>query len=131
QGRCCATCGVYEPGKMKLEYVASGCNYTRLPTPGAYELPDNLRFLKEVFTVLNNVDGKKNHKFSLLYNAYCEKHFGPAFKKYYKDWIYSIHADSGGLQMVTLGVQNTPKLRQEVYENQALSSDVAMSFDEI
>lgn len=116
---------------MKLEYVASGCNYTRLPTPGAYENPDNLKFLKQVFIALNNIDGKENHKFSLLYNAYCEKHFGPAFKKYYKDWIYSIHADSGGLQMVTLGVQNTPKLRQEVYENQALSSDVAMSFDEI
>jgi hypothetical protein len=117
--------------KFDLEYVASGCNYTRLPTPGAYQLPDNLRLLKEVFTSMQKIDGKDNHKFSLLYNAYCEKHFGPAFKTYYKDWIHSIHADSGGLQMVTLGVQNTPQLRQQVYENQAKSSDVAMSFDEI
>jgi hypothetical protein len=115
----------------KLEYVASGCNYTRLPNPGAYELPDNLRFIEAVFRALQTIDGKDNHKFSLLYNAYTEKHFGVAFKKYYRPWLHTIHADSGGLQMVTRGQTPTPQLKTDVYESQARDSDIAMSFDEI
>lgn len=116
---------------MKLEYVASGCNFIRLPTPGAYNLPDNLRLIKEVFTALQKVDGKENHAFSIMYNAYCESHFGPAFHTYFRDWVHSVHSDSGGLQMVTLGVTPTAQLRQKVYENQGKNSEVAMSFDEI
>lgn len=115
----------------KLEYVASGCNYTRLPNPGAYELDDNLRMIKAVFEGLQRIDGKDNHKFSLLYNAYTEKHFGVAFKKYYRPWLHTIHADSGGLQMVTRGQTPTPQLKTDVYESQARDSDIAMSFDEI
>src|SRR5574343_1651308 len=103
----------------KLEYVASGCNYTRLPNPGAYELPDNLRFIEAVFRGLQSIDGKDNHKFSLLYNAYTEKHFGVAFKKFYREWLHTIHADSGGLQMVTRGLTPTAQLKSEVYELQA------------
>lgn len=114
-----------------LEYVASGCNYTRLPTPGATELPDNLRLIRGAFDSLNAVDGNRKHSFSIMYNAYCEKHFGKAFREFYKPHVKAIHADSGGLQMVTLGVQNTPELRKQVYENQGAWSDIAMSFDEI
>jgi len=113
--------------KINLEYVASGTNYTRLPNPGAYELPVNLEMIRKVFQGLQ----QPHHKFSLLYNAYTEKHFGVAFKKYYRDWVHSIHADSGGLQMVTRGETPTPQLKTEVYESQARDSDVAMSFDEI
>jgi len=116
---------------MKLEYVASGCNFIRLPTPGAYKLPDNLRLIREAFTGLQKVDGRDNHKFSIMYNAYCESHFGSAFHTYFKEWVHSIHSDSGGLQMVTLGVTPTPELRAQVYQNQGLNSEVAMSFDEI
>jgi hypothetical protein len=115
----------------KLEYVASGCNYTRLPNPGAYELPDNLRFIEAVFRALQTIDGKDNHKFSLLYNAYTEKHFGVAFKKYYRPWLHTIHADSGGLQIITRGLQNTPETRGKVFENQAKFADIGMAFDEI
>lgn len=113
---------------INLEYVSSGTNYTRLPNPGAYELPENLVFIEKVFTRLNK---NPKHKFSLMYNAYTEKHFGVLFKKHYRDWIHSIHADSGGLQMVTRGLTPTPQLKTEVYESQAKDSDIAMSFDEI
>lgn len=112
-----------------LEYVASGCNYTRLPAPGAIENFDNVRVITEAFNVLNG--NKKDHSFSLMYNACYEKHFGKIFTEYYKPHLKAIHADSGGLQMVTQGTPNTPELRQQVYENQGQWSDIAMSFDEI
>ena len=108
-----------------LEYVASGCNFTRITNDGAWQDPANLDAINGMFLALQ----KPKHKFSIMYNAFQEERFGPLFQNY-KDSVYQIHADSGGLQMVTQGKTPTPKLRTDVYHNQRFC-DVAMSFDEI
>jgi hypothetical protein len=112
---------------MLLEYVASGTNYTRITTPSATQDKVNLNHINLCFELMQTDD----MAFSLLYNAYQEKDFGEMFTKAYGDSIHTIHADSGGLQMVTQGVQQTPQIRADVYENQAKWADIAMSFDDI
>jgi hypothetical protein len=49
----------------------------------------------------------------------------------YRPVIKHIHADSGGLQIITRGLQNTPELRDKVYTNQGAYADIGMAFDEI
>jgi hypothetical protein len=75
------------------------------------------------------------HTFSLLYNAWAESSYGEKLSVL-KPSIHNLHADSGGLQMVTLAHKlpkgtNMNDLREEVYHNQAEWSDVGMCFDEI
>jgi len=115
-------------GHNLLEYVASGCSHTRITAQAVF---DNPEILKLVTDYLGSLEGKNNHHFSLLYNAFVEKNFGPKFKDYYKGIIHNVHADSGGLQIITRGKVLTNEMKDEVYRNQARYSDVAMSFDEI
>lgn len=105
-----------------FEYVASGLTTNRhdlIGYPGALEL-------------FKKIDELGDQKFSFLYNAYQEKGNGELFKEL-KDagYIYAVHADSGGLQMIMRNVDPNAKMRQLIYENQAEFSDIAMSFDEI
>jgi hypothetical protein len=110
-----------------LEYVASGSSYFKLMYAESLE-PQNLDFFARTFGSLNNTH---NHKISLLYNAYTEKRPGEWMGEYYRPLVHSIHADSGGLQMVTLGRTITNELKEEVYDSQARNSDIAMCFDVI
>jgi hypothetical protein len=110
-----------------LEYVASGSSYFKLMYAESLE-PQNLDFFARTFGTLNNTH---NHKISLLYNAYTEKRPGEWMGEHYRPLVHSIHADSGGLQMVTLGRTITTELKEEVYDSQARNSDVAMCFDVI
>lgn len=110
-----------------LEYVASGSSYFKLMYAESLE-PQNLDFFARTFGSLNNLH---NHKISLLYNAYTEKRPGEWMGEHYRPLVHSIHADSGGLQMVTLGRTITNELKEEVYESQARNSDIAMCFDVI
>ena len=64
-------------------------------------------------------------------NAYTEKRPGEWMGEHYRPLVHSIHADSGGLQMVTLGRTITNELKEEVYDSQARNSDIAMCFDVI
>jgi hypothetical protein len=73
-----------------------------------------------------------------LYNAYTEEIMarrasGPSIDEpFRKIFPNGIHADSGGLQMVTLGKGTiTAEDRLKIYETQANYSHYAMSFDEI
>ena len=105
-----------------FEYVASGISPNRhnvIGYPGALDL----------FKKINTLG---DQKFSFLYNAYQEKGHGSFFKEL-KDagYIYAVHADSGGLQMIMRNVNPNATMRQQIYENQAEFSDIAMSFDEI
>jgi hypothetical protein len=110
-----------------LEYVASGSSYFKLMYAESLE-PQNLDFFARTFGSLNNTH---NHKISLLYNAYTEKRPGEWMGEHYRPLVHSIHADSGGLQMVTLGRTITNELKEEVYDSQARNSDIAMCFDVI
>ena len=75
------------------------------------------------------VDKFPGHSFGVLFNAFTEK------SKVNDDLTifqkYEIHADSGGLQMKTLGKEITEDGKDLVYRTQAKHADIGMSFDEI
>jgi hypothetical protein len=114
----------------RLEYVSSGNSHIRINvTPE--ETPEYQQYLETInhaFTDMNT--SSHNHHYSLLYNAYTESGFGEIFQNYRKG-IYKIHADSGGLQVVTQGLSITNELKTKVYQNQSKWADIGMSFDEI
>lgn len=110
-----------------LEYVISGPAYLRL---GAEQCND-LETLEMINNMISRtVHNKNGHEFSLLYNGFTEKNFGKKLQKY-RPAIKNIHADSGGLQIITRGLPNTPETRNKVFNNQAEWADIGMSFDEI
>lgn len=111
-----------------FEYVASGLSFLRVRFKESHQGATAQR-LNGMWALLR---GKHNHEFSFLYNAFIEKEFGEFFKGMYRGkGVKQIYADSGGLQMITLGKTITPQLKQDVYNNQGMYSDCAMSFDEI
>ena len=110
-----------------LEYVISGPAYLRLGSEQCEET-ETLQMINDMIS--KTVHNKNNHEFSLLYNGFTEKNFGKKLQKY-RPSIKNIHADSGGLQIITRGLQNTPETRNKVYENQATYADIGMAFDEI
>lgn len=97
----------------------------------AHKLMDvvDTSYLRDVLESAQDLDGV--HKISMLYNAYTEKKVGHQINDLFGDTVYKVHVDSGGLQIVNLGLENTPELRKAVYENQAESGDIGMCFDEI
>lgn len=111
---------------MKLEYVASGCTYSRIPTLSAR--PEKIQ---QAVTYLLDQKGSHNHDFSMLFNGYTEVKLGETIHSCLDGYLSKIHADSGGLQIMTLGKENTPAIRDKVYFTQGKFSDLAMSFDEI
>jgi hypothetical protein len=114
---------------MKFEYVASGCSFFKLIYKESRDRETNLSFFENSFGSCN---GYKDHHVSLLYNAHTEKGVGAKLKDAYLGrGCHRIYADSGGLQAVTLGQQITDEFKDNVYRNQATSSNIGMSFDEI
>ena len=112
----------------QLDYVVSGTSYMRFSNPGIAKDETNSKIINMLLDKL--VTGVHSHKFSMLYNGHTESSFGERFLAY-KDHVHSIHADSGGLQIVTQGMTITDELKDKVYENQAEWADVGMCFDEI
>ena len=112
----------------QLDYVVSGTSYMRFSNPGIAKDETNSQIINMLLDKL--VTGVHSHKFSMLYNGHTESSFGERFLAY-KDHVHSIHADSGGLQIVTQGMTITDELKDKVYENQAEWADVGMCFDEI
>jgi hypothetical protein len=110
-----------------FEYVASGSSYFKLMYQESLS-PQNMDWFCRTFGALNNTN---NHRVSLLYNAFVEKRIGEWMGEHYRPHVHSIHADSGGLQMVTLGKTITDELKEDVYASQAKNSTIAMCFDVI
>lgn len=116
---------------MKLEYVASGTSFMQLARLKGN--PEAAAVVNDMFTdIFGNQSG---HTFSILYNAWAESSYGEKLSVL-KPSIHNLHADSGGLQMVTLAHKmpkgtNMNDLREEVYQNQSQWADIGMSFDEI
>ena len=69
-------------------------------------------------------------KISLLFNAYTEASMSDFFVKQRNYGFDMVYADSGGLQMVTLGKEINRDTMTSIYHTQR-NSDIAMSFDEI
>tara|TARA_R110000744_G_scaffold135750_13_gene245314 strand:+ start:59 stop:1333 length:1275 start_codon:yes stop_codon:yes gene_type:complete len=112
----------------KLDYVVSGTSYMRFSNPSVAKDETNSQIINMLIDKL--VTDVHSHKFSMLYNAHTESSFGERFTVY-KPHVNEIHADSGGLQIVTQGMVITDELKDKVYENQAKWADVGMCFDEI
>jgi hypothetical protein len=90
---------------------------------------ENEKIRDIIDTMFNTVKDQSNHKLGVLYNSFTEGSFGPRLKNYTA--FDSIHADSGGLQIVTKGETVTPEIKTAIYKNQAASADMGMCFDEI
>ena len=67
---------------------------------------------------------------SLLYNAYTEKRLSRWLREHGNYGFQNLYADSGGLQVVTLGRKINEGVRHRVYKAQSIS-DYAMCFDVI
>lgn len=110
----------------RIEYIASGCNFMQLAGDKCQQ-PKHLEYIRGCFQYIQD---NTQHRFGLLFNGLVEASFGGALINY-KPAVHSIHVDSGGLQVVTLGKQVTPELKDGVYRIQAKYGDLGMSFDEI
>lgn len=109
----------------RLGYVMSGLSYIRVDTEECY--------YEKTFNKLVQMLGTMNqhgHTFSMLYNALTEKKMSERIQaiRPHLDFIMS---DSGGLQMMLQGIGDTEEDKIGIYRNQAVNSDIAMSFDEI
>jgi len=109
-----------------IEYVASGCSFLRITYKQCLE-EENKALINSFFREVDNANG---HRFSLLFNALTETTYGEVFRNY-KDSIYTVHADSGGLQLITQGKEVSPAIKREIYTTQAEYADIGMSFDVI
>ena len=110
----------------QLEYVASGISHCRVTNEDATH-PDVVAVYRKAFQeIVDNTE----QDFSILYNAFTESEF-PSKIEPYKDLLHTVHADSGGLQMITTGAKITPEIKNKIYRSQALHSDIGMCFDEI
>lgn len=113
-----------------FEYISSGASHARIHFAEIFEKggEETKEFVESCFHNLNTFS--ENHKFSLLVNAWTE----PALAKLYNQYKPSIHQmmmDSGGLQIITQGLNITEKVKDEIYLTMAHNCDTAMSFDEI
>jgi len=70
-------------------------------------------------------------RFSILFNAYQEKRNAIDLYKRNKLGGERVYSDSGGLQVLTKGLEITDEVKMKIYETQAKYSDFAMSFDEM
>lgn len=107
----------------RLEYILSGTSYTRV-----HAAMDRQDVMTLANTLFGEVGKSTNHKFGLLYNAFTEPGFGKNLQQFSVD---SVHADSGGLQIITQGLNATPDIKDKIYRNQASHADLGMCFDEI
>lgn len=113
---------------MDLEYVASGCGYLRMVSSDFLNDPQAIKNLNDMFIELSS---KNDNSMSLLFNAHTERTFGKRFERNHKDATRAFYSDSGGLQILTQGLDINEKMKNKVYNIQGAFSDYGMCFDEI
>jgi len=113
---------------MKFEYIASGLDFVFRNTIKVNKYPE---VCNEILRTAKIMDTKyPSSKFGVLFNAYTERSNAKDTYEIFKG--LTIQADSGGLQMMTLGHgQISEEEKKKVYACQAKYSTIAMSFDEI
>ena len=117
----------YEGNNLKFEYVASGLSFTKCTSKHAFEQQNIDNYIKTI----GSLNGRHNHMFGVLYNAFQEKSIGQGIFEYYRPHLGEVYADSGGLQMITRGMTITPDLKDAIYQHQATYAEHAMCFDVI
>lgn len=113
--------------KPRYEYVLSGTGYMNLTLNEFANMPAIRDFYT---TLITKYQGKYDHIISLLYNAYTEKRIGEKLAEGWKGHD-AIYADSGGLQIITRGLEITDSLKNDVYQNQGKCAQYGLCFDEI
>lgn len=88
------------------------------------------RSIAQVKSTCDEIIPEAKTSISILYNAYTEPEVGKLITDNNRFGFDEVMADSGGLQVVTLGKDMNRELMQTVYKDQR-DSDLAMSFDEI
>ena len=89
--------------------------------------PEYIDFVKDCISLTASFSD--NCKFGMLWNALTEKQDKTLLKENFPDMM--IQADSGGLQMITLGMDSSESTKQGIYERQSKYSTHAMSFDKM
>lgn len=116
--------------QARFEYVLSALQMIRMAVSAFYEGPGVPDAVNKYLREFNN-DSSSPYKLSGLFNGFVEARMGQLLKQHYDKSFYNVHVDSGGLQVITLGKQITPELKQQIYTTQATYGSVAMCFDEI
>lgn len=111
---------------MNFQYVMSGMSFI-LPTNAVFNSDEFQALARKSIQWLG--DSVPDSSFGMLFNAYTEKRIGQKLSKW--NDIAKIYADSGGLQMVTQGLNATEADKARVYDVQAELSHFGMCFDEI
>lgn len=111
----------------ELHYIVSGTAFMYINTLKRGVDDETIDWANKHFREMQ----RPNNKFGMLFNAFTEKSFCHFLHENFNDSVCDIHADSGGLQMVTIGKVATYEDKKKVYETQAKYSSIAMSFDEI
>ena len=113
--------------KPIFEYILSGTSYL-----GCHDAKTSAAITPFLEKCVASLREKSQHKFGVLFNALMEEKNGDLIKQNECiRFLDSIHADSGGLQMVTLGKASGPEEKKIIYGRQASMSTVGMCFDEI
>jgi hypothetical protein len=113
---------------MIFEYIASGLSFVWKNTFDATNGADICA--KAVDMTDRMLAQHPNHKYGVLFNAYTEKSTVQSVVDVFGK--YTIQADSGGLQMLTLAHGNiTDEAKDKIYRVQAKYATIGMSFDEI
>jgi hypothetical protein len=124
---------------MKLRYVFSApsmmklqpCNLSK-ESPELYKIFSNIvgACVAKVKADVKNLIPDMELDVDILYNAFTEAEFGHHINTNNRFSFTKMYADSGGLQIVTLGKQVTDAIKKDIYKNQC-HADFAMCFDEI
>lgn len=121
----------------QIDYILSATRYGILPAsiisgdwsefhdPFKKHVPAMVDILRA--KVANEAKNSDSHV-GVLYNAFTTPSIVAEFKDMENYHFEHVHADSGGLQIVTADRVVTPEIRQEIYGRQAYA-DVAMCFD--
>jgi hypothetical protein len=109
------------------DYVMSGMAYT-IFRRDTFENQELIEQLRTMMTKMNAF--LPGHNMCVLFNGYQEKLLGKMLHKIF-DKTTEYYVDSGGLQMITLGINITQEQKRKIYHTQGEMGDFAMSFDEI
>ena len=81
--------------------------------------------------LLGLANQEKDIDIGVLYNAFSEESDASEFNTICRPIGIKQYADSGGLQVMSIGAEITPEIKNDIFHTQMDNCDFAMSFDEI
>ena len=112
---------------INITYIMSGISMVLKTGPKKFRT--TVEYAKMVIDTV--AEFKSFLKFEAMFNAYAEADLMEQTLSKFDNFGITWHADSGGLQVITLGKTITDELKDKIYHIQAEYSDYAMCFDEL